>query len=238
MYDNKKNIIYINSDIKNNYKTNIAVTIDFDKKEIKMYQDGILVSNTTYTKGTYDYRKVDNFYLGVGDPNREENKKYFKGLISSFSVFSKILNEKEIEEVSKNKFFGLTQNFGEYQSSHDLKVYYDAKFIKDYKLIDLSGNGNDGEIVNCEMVGYSFDEVKLIDVPFKRECTFKLLPHEENGYVNGSWKNITTRYNQMRFHNEVSKGHKNIKDDGLSNCTYKEHSYSHVDNQKHIVVGI
>jgi predicted glycosyltransferase involved in capsule biosynthesis len=238
MYDNKKNIIYINSDIKKNYKTNIAVTIDFSKKEIIMYQDGVLVSNIIYTERNYDYRKVDNFYLGVGNPDREKNEKYFKGLISSFSAFSKILNEKEIEEISKNKFFGLTQNFGEYQSSHDLKVYYDAKFIKDYKLIDLSGNENNGEIVNCEMVGYLFDEVKLIDVPFKKECTFELIPHEENGYVNGGWKNITTRYNQMRFHNEVSKGHKNIKDDGLNNCVYKEHSYSHVDNQKHIVVGI
>jgi hypothetical protein len=238
MYDSEKNIIYINSDIKKNYKTSIAVTIDFSKKEITMYQDGILVSNTTYTGKTYDYSKVDYFYLGVGDPNKEENKKYFKGLISSFLVFSKVLNYEEIEEISKNKFFGLTQNFGKYKSSDTLKVYYDAKFIKDYNLIDLSGNKNDGKIVNCEMIGYSFDEVKLIDVPFKKESTFTLLPHEENGYVNGGWKNITTRYNQMRFHNEVSKGHKNIKDDGLSNCTYKEHSYSNVDNQKHIVVGI
>ncbi len=30
-------------------------------------------------------------------------------------------------------------------------LYYDAKFIKGYKLMDLSGNGNDGEIVNCEI---------------------------------------------------------------------------------------
>jgi hypothetical protein len=238
IYDNEKKIIYINSNIKKNYKTNIAVTIDYSKKEIKMYQDGDFVLDVKYDGRLYDYSKVENFYLGVGDPDRDENKKYFKGLISSFSIYSKVLDKKEIEEISKNKFFGLTQNFGEYQSSHDLKVYYDSKFIKDYKLIDLSGNGNDGVIVNCEMVGYSFDEVKLIDIPFKRECTFKLIPHEENGYVNGGWKNITTRYNQMRFYNEVSKKHKNIKDDGLSNCTYKEHSYSHVDNQKHIVVGI
>jgi hypothetical protein len=93
MYGNKKNIIYINSDIKKNYKTNITVTIDFDKKEIKMYQDGDFVSTTKYDGKIHDYSKVDDFYLGVGDPNREENKKYFKGLISSFSVFSEILNQ-------------------------------------------------------------------------------------------------------------------------------------------------
>jgi hypothetical protein len=40
---------------------------------------------------------------------------------------------------------------------------------------DLSGNGNDGDIVNCEIVGYSVDDTKLINVPFRRKSTFKLI---------------------------------------------------------------
>jgi hypothetical protein len=238
MYDSRKEVIYVNSNIKTNYKTNIAVTIDFDNRKVKMYQDGNLVGETTFSGRAYPYDKVDNFYLGVGDPNREENNKYFKGLISSFSIFSKLLDEDEIKEISNNQFFSLSQNFGNYKSSHALEVCYDAKFIKDYELIDLSGNNNNGVLNECEMVGYTFDDSKIIEIPFRRESTFKLLAHEENGYVGNGWKNITTRYNQLKYHNEVAKGYKDPKFDGLSNLEYKEHTYAHTNNQTHILVGI
>jgi hypothetical protein len=33
------------------------------------------------------------------------------------------------------------------------------------------------------MVGYTFDDSKIIEIPFRRESTFKLLAHDENGYV-------------------------------------------------------
>ena len=238
IYDRKENVIYINSELKPNYKTTICVTINPIKKTIKMYQDGTLIGEKEYDEELFDYENVRKFYLGVGDYRRKETPKYFKGLINSFAVFDKELTQKEIETISENKNFGLTQNFKGYTSSNNLILYYDSKFIKNYKLTDLSGNDNHGKIVNCEIVEYDFDKIKLTHIPFRRDCSFKLLKHDENGFVNGSWKDQTTRYNQMKYYNEVLRGHKNIKDDGLSNCTYKEHSYSHVDNQKHIVVGI
>lgn len=238
IYDRKENVIYINSELKPNYKTTICVTINPIKKTIKMYQDGTLIGEKEYDEELFDYENVRKFYLGVGDYRRKETPKYFKGLINSFAVFDKELTQKEIETISENKNFGLTQNFKDYTSSNNLILYYDSKFIKNYKLTDLSGNDNHGKIVNCEIVEYDFDKIKLTHIPFRRDCSFKLLKHDENGFVNGSWKDQTTRYNQMKYYNEVLRGHKNTKDDGLSNCTYKEHSYSHVDNQKHIVVGI
>ena len=61
---------------------------------------------------------------------------------------------------------------------------------------------------------------------------------DENGYVLNGWKDKTTRYNQLRYFNEVSKGYINTKEDGLNNCEFKEHGYSHVDNYSHVVVGI
>ena len=238
MYDASENIIYINSDIKPNYKTNICVTIDPKNEIVKMYQDGKLVGSKTIENRLYLYKKEPYFYLGVADPNRENNPKFFKGLIQSFAIFDGILKEEEILEISTNDFFGLTQSYGEYQSPHLLKTYYDAKFMKEYRLIDLSGNNNDGIINNCGMAGVSTEKTKTIYIPHRREGTFKLIPHEENGFVNGSWKNITTRYNQMKYINEVFKGYKNPKDDGLSNCNYKELSHINVKNQTHISVSI
>jgi hypothetical protein len=191
-----------------------------------------------YKTPLYNYIREPYFYLGCADPLRTDDEKMFNGLINSVAIYDEALEPDEIFDISNNKYFGLTQNFKDYKSAHKLKLYYDAKFIKDYKLIDLSGRGNDGEIVNCEMVGYDIEDSKLIEVPFRRECTFKLLAHAENGYTNNEWREKTTRYNQLKFQNEVSKGHIDTNEEGLNNCYFTEHSRTKVNNQTHIIVGL
>lgn len=237
IFDDNQNIIYQYSNIKTNYRTNIIVTINPSDNKIKFYQDGELISEENY-KGLYDYTKQEYFYLGAGDPYRNGNENFFRGLISTFAVYDKELPYSEIREISNNVYFGLTQNFGRYKSDYNLILYYDAKIIKGYKLVDLSGNHNDGEIFHCEIVGESHYENKPIDVPFRRPSTFELLSHEENGFVKTGWKSEMTRYNQLRFYNEVQKGYRNTKEDGLSNCDFVEHSVSKVKQQIHVVVGI
>ena len=237
IFTENKKIVFIHSDILPNYKTSLTVLIDKEEKFISLYQDGKLI-NTKRVGTFYDYSKESYFYLGCGNPDREKDNNYFKGSISSFAVYNDILEEEEIEEISKNRFFGLTQNFGNYKSDYKLMLYYDAKFIKGYQLIDLSENKNNGLIYNCEIAGYTFDEYKEIKVPYRRESTFKLLPHEENGYEDGGWKNQTTRYNQLRFHNEVLNNSVKFENDGLSTCNFKEYG-KHTDNNiLHINLGI
>jgi len=237
IFTDNKRVVFIHSDILPNYKTNITVTIDRDEKVFSMYQNGKLVD--TKRIGTfYDYSKEPHFYLGCGNPHREENNNYFKGTITSFAVYNDILEEDEIEEISKNRFFGLTQNFGNYKSDYKLILYYDAKFIKGYQLIDLSEKRNNGWIYNCEIVGHTFDQYKEIKIPNRRESTFKLLPHEENGYENGGWKSHTTRFNQLRYHNEVLNNSHNFESDGLSTCKFREFGKEMVDNIVHVNVGI
>ena len=237
LFTENKKVAFIHSDILPNFKTNIAITIDREEKFFSMYQNGKLV-NTKRINSFYDYSKEPHFYLGCGNPNRENDNNYFRGSISSFAVFNDILGEEEIEEISQNKFFGLTQNFGNYKSDYKLVLYYDAKFIKGYQLIDLSDKRNNGWIYNCEIVGYTFDDYKEIKVPYRRESTFKLIPHEENGYENGGWKNQTTRYNQLRYHNEVLTNSVNFKEDGISTCTFREYGKNTVDNIIQVNVGI
>ena len=238
IYDEDENIIYINSDIKPNYKTTICVTIDVENKEIKMYQDATLVGVKNYTSKLFDYSTQRYFYLGTGDSVRKTERKYFNGSINSFAMYTNILTENEIIEISNNKHFGLTQNFGEYKSADKLKVYYDARHIKDYKLIDLSGNENTGKIFNCEWVPYEIPGDKILTIPHRRDCKFQLMSHSENGYSNGAWKDITTRYNQVRYYNEVLRGHKSTKDEGLSNCIYKTLNKTNINNQTQILVSI
>jgi hypothetical protein len=238
IFDENNDIIHLESNIVTNYKTNIAITIDTYEKEIRLYQDGLVVDYKKIKKLRDYFNKEKKFYLGCSNPNRNNDQKFFKGTISNFAVYSDVLSDDEIREISNNQYFGLTQNFGNYVSDHKLILNYDAKFIKGYKLMDLSGNGNDGQIYNCEIVGYSHEETKEIDVPYRRNSTFQLIPHEENGYVLNGWKTKLTRYNQLRFYNEVKKGNVSYKDDGLNDCQFVEHSHVKNKNVTHVIVGI
>lgn len=237
IFDSGRNIVYQYTNIKPNYRTNVAVTINPYENKIKFYQDGDWISEESFGR-LYDYTKQKYFYLGAGDPYRNRDKNFFRGLISTFAVYDKELPYSEIREISDNVYFGLTQSFGRYTSDHNLILYYDSKIIKGYKLVDLSGNQNEGEIFNCEIVGETHNEYRTIDVPFRRKSTFRLLSHEENGFVKTGWKSDMTRYNQLKFYNEVQKGYRNTKEDGLSNCDFVEHSVSKVKQQIHVVVGI
>jgi len=218
--DVKENILYINSERLNPYKTNLCVTICDNK--IKLYQDGEFTGETKYSELKNNDDK--NFYLG----------QTFTGLIYNLAIYDRALTDKEIKEISQNKYFGLTY----FDSSINLKTYYDASFIKEYQLVDLSEHKNKGKIYNCEVISCNIEDNNIIEVPFRRESTFSLLPHDNNGFVNGGWKDINTRYNQLKFSNEVSKGYINTKEDGLNNLHYKEHSNNKFDNETHIVVKI
>ena len=223
-----KNISHISSQKLPPYKTSICLTIDKDDKIVKMYQDGKLVGETTYLEELRDRE----FYLGV---NKDHS--FFRGAIHSFALHEEVLLEEEIKEIAENRFFGLTQDFGQYKSSSTLKMYYDARFIKDYKLIDLVGSYK-GVINNCEVVPYAYEELKVIDIPFRKKSKFLDLYHENNGFVGSSWKDITTRYNQLKYTNEVLTGYIDTAAEGLSTCKYKEFSKVRSENETHLVVGI
>jgi len=240
IFDKNETGYFLDTDISDTYKTNLCITVDVSKRVIKLFQDGMEVGVINYVDTLYEYQYQSNFYLGCANPYVKiaEDKSYFRGEISNFAIFEDVLSNLEIREISKNQFYGLTSNFGNYKSSHLLKTYYDAKFVKENKIMDLSGNDNDGIIENCKLSGYVSDYKKIINIPFRKNCTFELLSHEENGYVGNAWKNITTRYNQMRFYNEVKPDTKNQIEDGLSNCKYREHSNSKFLNETEIVVAI
>lgn len=237
IFKENKEIIYQMSDIKKNYKTNITVVINPNTKLIKFFQDGGFVSEESFDY-LHNYVKEPYFYLGCANPNRPRDKSYFSGLINEFAVWNKELPTSDIREISENQYFGLTQNFGRYTFDYALEVYYNANLIKGYELIDLSGNRNDGFVENCEIVPMNFERVKQIQIPFRRNGSFRLMTHEENGFHIDSWKDKMTRFNQLRFHNEVNKGYSNPQEDGLSNCEYYIHGETTDKNITQMVVGI
>ena len=133
--------------------------------------------------------------------------------------------EDEIKEISNNN-----TDLRLYKSSKFLKTYYDANHIEEYKLIDLSGNDNVGEIINCEIIDDNFDEYTEVKIPYRKKSLFQLLPHEENGFVGNKWKDQSTRWNQLRFQNEVAKHISLINNEGLSTLQYHTYGINKFEN--------
>lgn len=237
-FDENDNPLYINSNIKTNYQTNLAITFDSKRNEIKFYQDGILISKVQNYGKVRSYVNEQIFYLGCSKNNSKRLDNFFNGLLDRFAIYSKVLSEKEIYTISHYESTPLTQNNDDYNSAMKLKLYYDTNFIKEYKLVDLSGNGNDGEIVNCEIIDETLDDYKNVLVPYRRKSEFLLLNHEPNGYVDNKWKSTQTRWNQLRYHNEVYKNPQLFDEDGLNDLRFTEQSIQKENNYTFINVTI
>jgi hypothetical protein len=238
-FDVNKESIFLNSKIKTNYKTNFCVTINNTKKRITIYQDGIEIGSTDLNKKLLHYTYERFFYLGVGHPKREGDERFFKGTLQSFVSFSKCLTNEEVFEISNNEGELLNKNFGLYNSSENLTMYFDARYIDEYKMTDLSINNNNGQIFNCEIVDLMFDEYKTIKIPYRRVSLFSTLHHEENGFIENNWKLKATRWNQVRYHNEIRLNENLIKEDGLSTLQFVEHGiHKPEDNVTIIDIGI
>lgn len=236
-FDTNHKAYFVNSEIKTNYKTNMAIVLDRNDNYIKVYQDGILIGKTEKFKKLFFYKKEPKFYLGAGKPGREKIPNLFKGTIDSFAYFDDILSDAEIKEISLNTDYYLNESFGNYKSKSSLKMYYDADFIEKYKLTDLIGDNN-GKIMNCEIVAQRYSEYTEVKIPHRRKSLFKSIKHEENGFLGNKWKDHSTRWNQLRFHNEVFLNNNLTKIDGLSDLEFIEHGKKHKNKILHVNVGI
>jgi len=237
-FDTEHNAYYINSEIKPRYKTTIVVVLDKNENIIKLYQDGVFVGQSEKFKRLYFYKKEPNFYLGAGKPGREKIANHFKGTICSFAYFDDILSDDEILEISTNEKNSLMKPFGNYKSKDSLKLYFDANVIEYYTLLDITNSGIEGKIFDCEIIDEVYDEYSEIKIPHRRKGLFESLKHEENGFTGYSWKDHATRWNQLRFHNEIFYNNDLIDEDGLSNLKYTEHGKRRDNNITHINVGI
>jgi len=222
IWDENHKATSINSEILTNHFTQICLVWVAENKSILFYKDGELINERKIETEILDYSKEEFFYLGVGSVDREFNNNWFYGIISEFAIFDCSLKEKEIFVLSENVLENsLLENFRAYKSAKNLKLYYDFKFYKNGKLLDLTGNGNDGIINNSHFIKSNQSLGKEMLVPYRRNSTFKLLSHKPNSWNGKSWVHKETRINQLRFLNDIKQGLYNTDMDGLNNCTYQ-----------------
>jgi len=234
-FDEDLNYHHIYSDIEivKPFPINISVTYNKKEEQLKFYFNHNLIGEIEGFSNFYNYNDETKVYLGCS--KGKEN--FFKGSIESFAVWSQCLEEKEIQSIHSNRFFSLTQDFNYYKKSYSLKLFYDTKFISKYSLIDLAGN-KPGTIIKCEIVKTPLKERFIDYIPYRRPSKIKHLHHENNGFVDGQWKNQATRWNQLRFNNEVKPGFTDTKVDGLSDLTFKLFSKNSQSKVIYLKVGL
>ena len=236
-WDNTDTCTSINSEILTNHFTQICLTYEYETNRISFYKDGELVATKQLKENPKDYSSEEYFYLGIGSPDRDENKNSFFGLISEFAIYDCLLKEKEIKILSENILENsLLENFRAYKSANNLKLYYDFKFYKNNSLIDLSFNNNSGEINNSHFVKSQESLGKEMVVPYRRKSLFKLLSHKSNSWNEKNWVHKETRTNQLRFLNQIKTKLYDTNKDGLNNCTYQVLNDIKIANYHHLSV--
>ena len=86
----------------------MIITFDAINKIAKVYQDGELIGETKEFRKLFPYNKQEFYYIGVGDPNREEIPNFFKGYVNSFAHWNTLLSEHEIKRISSLDYKLLT----------------------------------------------------------------------------------------------------------------------------------
>jgi hypothetical protein len=210
-FNNSRTVNMTVFDKKGNYHNNWAkkfegewtwVTVSFNKetKEMDFYVNDELVTNVNGIKENKtfpigeDLKKHDYtspFILGYCS----NQQTYYKGQIAEVKIFNKHFND--INSVFEN--------------TEDVILHMD--FERGY--LDKSNNVI-CENLNTEITKENIDVIENI-IPIRKEGNFLCMHHEDEGFVDGTWKKgETTARNEKRFVTEMQQGKINYKEDGLN----------------------
>ena len=244
-WDIGKECHQITSDYSYPRLTKITVTYDKSNRRLKMYQDGKLVGNKIITRKIFNSGQ-ENFYIGIASVEREDDRKSFRGYVSDFAYWDKTLQRNEIQGLYQNSGMSFLNDDNQYSSSNNLKIYYDFKHSKfnnsyDYSkgsVMDLVHPGIYGTIYNCIPRLHNELEQQKISLPARRDSTFEMMEHNEEGYGQGGWKYESTRLNQIRYYDQILNNKSNLISDGLTTLKYKTISKTEDNNYIFLSVNL
>lgn len=244
------------------FKNTITVVRDFEV-EIKL-RLGEVIYNQDFQKDDFvifniegcdfklKYTSFKRFYLEVFDKankmytlhsnvsdlrNFSINIEYFstsktiKMHVNGELVGEQIL-DKPIFNYNKTKYINIGSD---HNKRYKFKGAIDSvKFLNKYKedITVLHKEANiDNKVLNQDSFNFSY-------IPHRRKGKVEKLYHPDLGFKDGVWQNDLTRWNQLRFNNEVLLSTNEEKYEGLSNCKFKLHNKEKQGSYIHLKVGI
>ena len=205
----------------------------FDKKGnyYDVYSDIVTISNNKISIKYDKENNIINFSVNDSVHNIElSNNIYNYSNVDSIIIGSDD-NKKSFFKGSINEFL-LEQN-------NEIKIHYKNYDINEYKFTDISGNENDGEFFNIYLDHFKPFVNYYSYIPFRRNSKLIKLKHKDCGFNDGRWQDDNSRWNQLRYNNEVQIGSRDRKIDGLSTLVkYKLYGKTNENNIIHLNVGI
>jgi len=202
--------------------THLMVTVDVDRGELRFFLNGE-ESDSRFGHGSESPLGFESplkkyggnpFYVGVGDPRKDEGGGYFAGDIAQVCLFDKALNSQEIEEYYESDYPDVL-NFAP-------KLYYDFSNVKDDIVYDISGHGNHGILNGGYVESEQINNIPNTTLPYRtRPGKFFSQAHKRNDMIGGKWVHQKdTSINERRFVEEVQGGIIDTDEDGLTDLNY------------------
>ena len=79
-------------------------------------------------------------------------------------------------------------------------------------------------LFNASIDKPNYDDTQILYTPHRRDSILRRLKHESNGFDGGRWTSDLTRWNELRYFNEVLTGYKHPSNDGYNTVKYKINS--------------
>lgn len=198
----------INSDVFTNSEFNVRLQYIARTKTVQLFVNDSLEASTILKNRILDYSKQST--INIGADSEETN--YYHGAIDSITLYTR-----KDEVVNR------------YLKPNRIKYIWVDHVKRDKGTLD-----------NIDVAPYEAPGSTEIDstVPYRRKGDIYKLPHPDNGYVEGRWRSDLTRWNQLRYNNEVKRGVYNNSKDGLKDCEYILHSKKYKDKVLHLNIGI
>jgi hypothetical protein len=139
---------------------------------------------------------------------------------------------------TNENFFKGTINELLLEQNGEIKIHYKNYNTTEYCFTDISGNENNGEFFNVYLDYFKPFVNNYSYIPFRRNSKLLKLEHADCGFNDGRWRDDNSRWNQLRYNNEVQLGYHDNIDDGLSTLKFKLHGKTKNDKITHLNVGI
>jgi hypothetical protein len=205
----------------------------FDKKG-NYYDVHSDIVTSSKNKILIEYNKKENVITFI--VNDTKNVIELSDYIYNYSNVDNIIIG--TDDTNKNFFKGTINEFLLKQND-ELKIHYKNYDIKEYLFTDISGNENNGEFFNVYLDYFKPFVNHYSYIPFRRDSKLLKLKHDDCGFNDGRWQDDNSRWNQLRYNNEVQLGHRDDIDDGLSTCIDYTLYGKTLDNKIiHLNVGI
>jgi len=215
----EREAVVIQTPLQTNQWYHVGMIVNDKSQIVTLYINGKEVGKEQYVGELVKYLNKP-YHIGVGDPNLNVWKNYYKGQIAEVGLWTDELKDYEMELIF-NK--GIV-NKGEYTISKLPVGVWDFKGGYDNITFDISGNGNHARFYNVGFANKSLKSNTERYLPYRRNGSYGYLSSHDDylnleNLIKSEHPEIMT--NRNTFNKKIRNQMQDIDKDGLSSTRFR-----------------